>query len=892
MKRFRPLATPAIVFLSLLLTVCSNNTRIAGGASETENVTGKLRITLGDSPPPKGVDHLYLDLHAVQVFSDSLGWITASTLDTVVDLVDLAQGTTVVLADTTLPVGSYTQLRVLFGTNNSVTIDGKNRTLGASALADSGFAVPLNFTLAADEEMELYLDIDAAKSVNWTLPVPELEPTLRPYVKPDCGLVVGTVKDQRGNPIRSAIIRAFAGDSIFGSTGSDSSGIYKLILPAVACTLVCEADGFGPSNPVRYVLQIAPGDSLVGKDFRLADQIHVQLGLIYGTVEDSSLKPINGANIQAWAGSVMAASRSTDSAGFYLFALTAGNYVLTCSAPGFRSDTLEIRISAGDSTRLSSFSLKKVAAVPPLSRINGSVRDTGEGPLAAALVRLKRDGLQIDSAVADSLGAFQFTVPAGTYAVSCSVAGYQPVVESLNLASTDSIRSINLVLSPIVVPRSIIWGYVSVNQTSLTGGMIEAWTEDDMSEVVRSDSTGFFTLVLAPGSYRVASSFAGMLPDTILVELKDGDSVNVNFNLLPPQPIQSEAVVTGTVSDTSGKSINSALVTFIDDSGTVVACTTGASGEFRRTLSPGQYSVSCSAQGYVSKTVPLGLNSSDTATVNFGLAPVPVKPAKGLLRGKVLGQNGTPLPGASVRALVFGTVAGATLTDSTGAFALVLPPAQYSVKCTTEGYQPRTVLATILENDTTDLSISMTSVYGLVTGTVVDKKRRPLGFVRVVASMEGEPFASALTDEAGAYHMLLRKGTYVISCSTFAYQISTPETTSVTVRGGDTLRLGDFELRNDLSAGYAFVSGMVRDSRGWRIAGAVVIAKSCSGSTVSQYTDLGGHFRVILAPGKYNLACTAQDYNRSDPESYELNVSAGMEIEDRSFRMSIETDDD
>jgi subtilisin family serine protease len=104
-------------------------------------------------------------------------------------------------------------------------------------------------------------------------------------------------------------------------------------------------------------------------------------------------------------------------------------------------------------------------------------------------------------------------------------------------------------------------------------------------------------------------------------------------------------------------------------------------GHFELFLAAGTYTVGFEAFGYFSTTVPDVTIAKDTTTVqDASLAPKPRFTVTGHVRAA---EDASALEGAAVRAM--GTPVPATVTDAAGAYALVLPIGEYTVRASAGG---------------------------------------------------------------------------------------------------------------------------------------------------------------------------------------------------------------
>ncbi|MCF7824909.1 MAG: DUF4382 domain-containing protein [Candidatus Marinimicrobia bacterium] len=254
--------------LVLALNKCENS-------ENTDTATGSLLIQAFDAPFEGNVQHIYLNITEVSVHKavadssadSSATWIVLSELDTTIDFLDLVNGEMAALIEEDLEVGQYSQLRLMLGDSSAIVVDGTSYSLKVPSGSESGVKLNLGFFINPDEIIEIYLDFDAARSIN-KHPVQDkysLQPTFRVFKSVLSGTIAGAVYDTTGAGMEDIVIQAISnGDTV--STLSSESGLYQLILLEGAYTL--EADGFELMADTSYsAISLAAGDHLSDYDF-------------------------------------------------------------------------------------------------------------------------------------------------------------------------------------------------------------------------------------------------------------------------------------------------------------------------------------------------------------------------------------------------------------------------------------------------------------------------------------------------------------------------------------------------------------------------------------------------------------------------------------------------
>lgn len=225
MSRSSFLAPLALFALLAALTGCSSKSApsAAGGAG-----TGMVTVRLTDAPG--NFDHVFIDIIEVSVhsadttmvasaFGNGLGngngnghgnggggtgngegdagggaWITIPITPGVHDLLDLRNGVFETIGSGTVPAGTYDQVRLKLGPDNSVVIGGVSSALKVPSGMSSGFKLFGSFVVPAGGGVDVGIDFDAQRSLHetgngrWML-----RPVARMFTLQEAGGIAGTV---------------------------------------------------------------------------------------------------------------------------------------------------------------------------------------------------------------------------------------------------------------------------------------------------------------------------------------------------------------------------------------------------------------------------------------------------------------------------------------------------------------------------------------------------------------------------------------------------------------------------------------------------------------------------------------------------------------------------
>ena len=252
-----------VIFILALFSGCTKN-----------NETAKLVVSLTDSPGD--YDAVNVDIQSVQVNSNASasesdpGWTTLNTGNIgVVNLLDYTNGTEKTLSSGDFPSGRISQIRLVLGTNNSVTMGENTMDLVTPSAQQSGLKLLVNTNLNAGVTYKFTLDFDAAKSVVKTGSNKYiLKPVIKVITEAESGAISGTVDPASEN------VAVY----VISGTGSDADTVASSYAVADDNNYLISGVPEG-----TYRLSFDPGESSTYDTFN-RDDVNVTLGEV--TKED------------------------------------------------------------------------------------------------------------------------------------------------------------------------------------------------------------------------------------------------------------------------------------------------------------------------------------------------------------------------------------------------------------------------------------------------------------------------------------------------------------------------------------------------------------------------------------------------------------------------------
>lgn len=277
--------------------------------------------------------------------------------------------------------------------------------------------------------------------------------------------------------------------------------------------------------------------------------------------------------------------------------LVVGNYEFTTSKVGFADKVIPVQIRKG---QLTSFD---ILLSPLPSRINGQVVDQNGFPVENVTVSFTGVASgDLSTTNTSSAGIFSKNVPAGTFRISATKAGYRASIPiTVSVLENQSIS--------LPVPLRIINDHVSIsgrvtNQDGIPISQAEVKaTLGTQSHSIVTNGDGRWSLALSEGVWTVSASKEGFLaPVPRELSLFAQDVLpNIDFVLIQ-QASRIEGTVVGTKTLSDGRvekvTLVGATVKAYPISGPGVSVKTDNLGRYSLDLGTGFYTVFTEADGY------------------------------------------------------------------------------------------------------------------------------------------------------------------------------------------------------------------------------------------------------------------------------------------------------
>src|ERR1035437_9508197 len=143
---------------------------IPGCSDSTTSPTtgqGQIKVTMVDSPA--SFDQVNIVVARVEVLKlgadSSSGWIVINNHTATYDLLTLRNGASVVLGDSSLDIGHYTQIRLILGTGSNIVVGGIVYSLDVPSGTQTGIKLNHDFDIQSGVIYELMLNFNADHSI-------------------------------------------------------------------------------------------------------------------------------------------------------------------------------------------------------------------------------------------------------------------------------------------------------------------------------------------------------------------------------------------------------------------------------------------------------------------------------------------------------------------------------------------------------------------------------------------------------------------------------------------------------------------------------------------------------------------------------------------------------
>jgi hypothetical protein len=187
---------------------------------DTTNDNQKAKLTVRMTDAPANYDAVMVDVQGVEVTGNGGSAVTLTTTAKVYNLLELSNGVNALIATGDLNAGNVSQIRLILGTNNTVTVGGVVHPLTTPSAMQSGLKLQVNKTFEAGVEYSILLDFDASQSIVLTGTEYQLKPVIRTIDTAISGSIKGSVSPLTGNVLISATSNGVTYTTVTAANGS------------------------------------------------------------------------------------------------------------------------------------------------------------------------------------------------------------------------------------------------------------------------------------------------------------------------------------------------------------------------------------------------------------------------------------------------------------------------------------------------------------------------------------------------------------------------------------------------------------------------------------------------------------------------------------------------
>ncbi|MFC0186763.1 carboxypeptidase regulatory-like domain-containing protein [Fictibacillus aquaticus] len=595
--------------------------------------------------------------------------------------------------------------------------------------------------------------------------------TVELSLPPDPGSIAGTVTRPDGTPAGNTTIKIVdRKNTTITSVITDEDGSYEVDdLDEGQYTITANNTNSGSGIGSGIVLP----DMETDVDIILIPEG----GVVEGNVTSRSTgEPLIGASVELRSVSPFGpviVTALTNSTGSYRFDfVSTGTYAIVVTKENYGSEIGSVLIENGVTYS------RDFALTPLPSNVTGaitaripSVQAESDRVSAAAdiIIPLVNTAVRLIDENGAEIAAVQ-TNEEGTYLVENFAAG----IYSLNTFNVDyETNNIGFSVNPgqtqivnieLVALPGTLTGTIVDLQTGLpiAGAIVQLVFGASLQPAGRgvTDNAGIYTILgLSPGSYSQTMTTPNYSTFT------SGANISANATTTVDGFLQGDpGVVSGTVSGPGG-GIGGAGVKVIDVNGTVIgsAVTNNDGTYFIGNLPEGTFAVTVTAPDFSSGTQGVTVGPGQTADVSFVLTP-----DSGSITGSVIDENGVPLAGAVVNVLLNDVIIASAVTDLSGGYTFRdLLPNTYQVTANLSGYGITSVGAIVTSNAAAAASLTLTTLFGSIAGTVTDAGGSPITGRSIQINLYDQNnslITTVLAQSDGTYVIpQVRQGSYVIT---------------------------------------------------------------------------------------------------------------------------------
>jgi len=146
-------------------------------ACKKEHKSSPVQFYLTDVPAVYDSVKIHIKRIEVKIFNNTTSWVPVNTKDTIVNLLDLQNGVTMLISQGIVPQGNLKEVRFILGDDNSVVANGNSYPLQTPSAESSGLKIKIDKRL--NEVFNAFIfDFDASQSITGDNGIYRLDPVI------------------------------------------------------------------------------------------------------------------------------------------------------------------------------------------------------------------------------------------------------------------------------------------------------------------------------------------------------------------------------------------------------------------------------------------------------------------------------------------------------------------------------------------------------------------------------------------------------------------------------------------------------------------------------------------------------------------------------------------
>ena len=656
------------------------------------------------------------------------------------------------------------------------------------------------------------------------------------------GDIIGTISTNDGSSNTGAIITATSQDKKYVYTTQTSTDGSFVIPNAFATTYDIIVTKTGYADTIKNNVRVSAGQIVALGTIELSSSY----GTISGRVLDNKGNAIENAIIKVGETSIL----TNEEGSFSKSGILVGNYSVTVSKEGFSTYSLSevVTLESSNETRLGTIRLSSIyGSVSGIVTVND-----GASAVDIDVSATSTEGESIQVKTTEGGSYYIPNLLPGLYTIKANCDGYLTAERIVSVTSDQNTLVDGLALKLSTGSLKVTVGY---SDKDITSGITVTVTDNTGAKVAEAVTTNNLTIIfnsIPIGSFNVtaeAEGYAASVRTGVAVMSALETSVSM------PALASNYGTVSGLITDTKGNALESAIVKIGE-----ISVFTAADGKFLKTGIPvGNHIVSVSKEGYSTQTLAEAITIESSSTTNIG--SIQLASIYGSVSGFITVNDGKSVANIDVNAIDSEGAKIQSKTKEDGSYSIQgLTPGQFTVTANADDYSGASRSVSVSADRNTEVDVlALNSIYGTITGRVVDSEGNPLsgvsimiGNLDVVTTKTDGTFIKELVP-IGQYSLSVTKDGFV---DEFIEDI---EIQSYII----TQLTGDIVLtpKTGLIIGRVRVEGE-SDFSGIK----VTVSSNGNGKEYSAYTDSDGLFSISAVAGNYNQVgfshscCFAQYY--------------------------------